>query len=181
MPHLFARKVNPTYLSEASAYLKENYESPNRVVRYSLKASYNPQSIDEAMKKQSESIGHAEDDKTLNRYINATFVDHLCEYIRQRDMKDPQVYRAAHLDRRLFSKMMSGSKYQPAKDTAIALAFALRLNLNEVTELLFSAGYTLSHSIQRDVIIEYFFRAGIYDLSDINAVLEEMGQKEIGR
>ena len=133
------------------------------------------------MKKRSESIGHAEDDDALNRYVNATFVDHLCEYIRQKNLKDPQVYKAACLDRRLFSKIMSDSRYQPAKDTAIALAFALRLNLSEVTELLFSAGYTLSHSIQRDVIIEYFFRAGIYDLSDINAVLEEMGQKEIGR
>ena len=46
MPHLFARKVNQTYLSEASAYLKRNFEAPDRMVRYSLKASYNPQRVD---------------------------------------------------------------------------------------------------------------------------------------
>jgi hypothetical protein len=76
MPHLFARKVNQTYLSEASAYLRKNFEAPDRVVRYSLKASYDPQSVDNAIKKRAESIGHAEDDDALNRYL---FGEPLCE------------------------------------------------------------------------------------------------------
>ncbi len=197
MLNFFRKKANKRYVSDASVYLKENYESPDQKiknslknnihyslrsdVKYSLKGSYSAQSVDEFMQRQPNSINQSNNNRTLNHYVNPTFVEYLCEYIREKNLKDPQVYKAAHLDRRLFSKIMSDSTYQPAKDTVIALAFALRLNLNEVNSFLFSAGYALSHSIQRDVIIEYFFRSGIYNLSDINAVLEEMGQKEIGR
>ena len=89
--------------------------------------------------------------------------------------------KAAQMDRRLFSKMMSDRNYKPSKDTAVALVIALELSLKQANDLLSRAGYALSHSNKRDVIIEYFIRERIYNLSDINEVLYRLDQKIIGR
>jgi hypothetical protein len=76
---------------------------------------------------------------------------------------------------------MSDRQYKPSKDTAIAIALALRLTLSEATDMLSRAGYTFSHSNKKDIIVEYFFREQIYKLDDINEVLYNLGQKIIGR
>ena len=117
----------------------------------------------------------------LDNYLNLTFVDMLTRYINKNGWRDSRVYQAAQMDRRLFSKIMSDRNYKPSKDTAIALAIALELTLTQANDLLSRAGYTLSHSNKRDVIIEYFIREGIHNLSDINEVLYNLDQKIIGR
>ena len=76
---------------------------------------------------------------------------------------------------------MSDRNYQPSKDTAMALIFALRLKLEQAEELLRCAGYSLSHSNQRDIVIEYFIREEVYDLMVINDVLHKLEEKKIGR
>lgn len=119
--------------------------------------------------------------KKLDQATDRTFVDTLMTHIRRKDLRDSDVYKAAQIDRRLFSKIMSDRKYKPSKDTAIAIAFALRLSFQEAIDLLSRAGYTLSHSNKKDVLIEYFFRERIYKLDDINMVLYNFGEKIIGR
>ena len=96
-------------------------------------------------------------------------------------MRDSEVYKAAQVDKRLFSKMVSNREYKPSKDTAIALALALELSLEEATDMLSRAGYTFSHSNKRDIIIEFFFREKVYNLMDANDVLYRLNQKLIGR
>ena len=113
--------------------------------------------------------------KQLDSALNLTFVDNM------KGWRDSKVYKAAQLDRRLFSKIMSDREYKPAKDTALALAIALELTLQQTSDLLDRAGYTLSHSNKRDVIIEYFIREGVHNLTDINEVLYKLDQKIIGR
>lgn len=117
----------------------------------------------------------------LDASINQSFVERLLYYMNRKGVKDSAVYKAAHVDKRLFSKIMSDRKYKPAKDTAIALALGLRLTLEETNDLLSRAGYTFSHSDKRDVVIEYFFREGIFNLMDINEVLFQLDLKIIGR
>lgn len=117
----------------------------------------------------------------LDSNLDLTFVDMLTRYINANGWRDSRVYKAAGLDRRLFSKIMSDREYKPAKDTALALAIALELTLQQTNDLLSRAGYTLSHSNKRDVIIEYFIREGVHDLGDINEVLYKLDQKIIGR
>ena len=117
----------------------------------------------------------------LDDCLDLTFVDMVTRYINRNGWRDSRVYKAAQMDRRLFSKIMSDRNYKPSKDTAIALTIALELTLRQANDLLSRAGYTLSHSNKRDVIIEYFIREGIYDLSDINEVLYNLDQKIIGR
>lgn len=117
----------------------------------------------------------------LDNALNMTFVDMLTRHINLKGWRDSKVYKAAQIDRRLFSKIMSDRTYKPAKDTALALAIALELTLQQTNDLLDRAGYTLSHSNKRDVIIEYFIREGVYNLVDINEVLYKLDQKIIGR
>lgn len=110
-----------------------------------------------------------------------TFVDMLTRYINMKGWRASKVYKAAQIDRRLFSKIMSERNYKPAKDTALALAIALELTLQQTRYLLDRAGYTLSHSDKRDVIIEYLIREGVHNLADVNGVLYKLDQKIIGR
>ena len=119
--------------------------------------------------------------RVLDQNVNQSFVDKLLYHINQKGLRDSEVYKAAQVDKRLFSKMVSNRDYKPSKDTAIALAFALRLSLDEANDLLSRAGYTFSHSNKRDIIIEYFFREGICNLLDVNEVLYRLDQKIIGR
>ncbi len=117
----------------------------------------------------------------LDRNVNQTFVDMLFYYIDRKGVKDSVIYKAAGVDKRLFSKIASDRQYKPSKDTAIALTLALELSLDEANDMLSRAGYTLSHSSKRDIIVEFFFREQIYNLMDVNAVLYSWGQKIIGR
>ena len=119
--------------------------------------------------------------KPLSATTNLTFVQKLEQHIRNKHLVEADVYKAALMDRRLFSKMICNNNYKPSKDTALALVFALKLNLGEAKDLLERAGYTLSHSIQRDIIIEYFIKERIYNLNNINAFLYNMDEKIIGR
>ena len=119
--------------------------------------------------------------KQLDKTVNQTFSDRLAFLIRKSGMRDTQVYKAAQMDKRLFSKIMSDKNYKPSKDTVVALIFALELSLSEAEDLLSRAGYTLSHSNKRDVIIEFFIRERIHNLFDINEILFNLNQKTIGR
>jgi hypothetical protein len=59
----------------------------------------------------------------------------------------------------------------PKKETALTLALALRLSLDETLDLLGRAGFTLSHSSKADLIFEYFISQKIYDLFELNEAL----------
>ena len=112
---------------------------------------------------------------------NISFVKKLEMLIKERNLAVSEVYKAANMDRRLFSKITCNSDYQPSKDTVLALIFALKLSHPEAIDLLERAGYTLSHSIKRDIILEYFIKERIYNLNNINAFLYNMNEKIIGR
>lgn len=188
----YQKKKQPANTDSGIRYSHRNTDkaSPERKYSFSksdtsdelkLDDTFSPSAVAFAMSKYNISTAVDSLLRDLDKTTNKTFVDALIAHINKKGLRDSEVYKAAQIDRRLFSKIMSDRQYKPSKDTAIAISLALRLTLSEAIDMLSRAGYTFSHSNKKDIIIEYFFRERIYKLNDINEVLYNLGQKIIGR
>ncbi|SNU08203.1 O-acetyl-ADP-ribose deacetylase (regulator of RNase III), contains Macro domain [Lachnospiraceae bacterium] len=109
-----------------------------------------------------------------------TYQKRLLELIDESGMTDPEVYKKANIDRKLFSKIRCTPEYKPKKKTAVALALALELDYDTMVDLLKRAGIAFSPSSTFDKIIEYYVIRGIYDVQTINLSLFEHGEETLG-
>ncbi|WP_290737714.1 macro domain-containing protein [Fibrobacter sp. UBA3718] len=109
-----------------------------------------------------------------------TFCDKLFNLIHEKNLDDVEVYKKANLDRKHFSKIRSNVKYKPTKKTALALAIALHLNMDETKDLLARAELALSPSNRGDLVVSYFIERGMYDIWEINNMLFKFGLPTLG-
>ena len=100
--------------------------------------------------------------------------------ISEKELAAPEVYKRANLDKKLFSKIKNNPDYTPKKQTAVALAIALQLNLDETVDLLGRAGLALSPSNVFDLIIRFCIEQKNYDVFSINALLFDYNQPLLG-
>jgi predicted transcriptional regulator len=112
----------------------------------------------------------------LMNQMEETFSQRLLRMIDERRMTDSEVYSRAHVDRRHFSKIRKDVNYNPNKKTVLAFAIALELSLDETKDLLNSAGFALSRSSKTDIIVAYFLQNKIYDMFEINDILDAYEQ-----
>ena len=96
----------------------------------------------------------AVDLKHLLDEVGDSFHEKLFELIDSKGMTDVEVYKKAGIDRRLFSKIRSNPAYHPRKNTVLALAIALHLDINETKDLLTRAEYAFSPSNKGDLIVK---------------------------
>ena len=160
-------------------YVSGNYLPPATAAVSEPAAEYFPEkefSLENLTPAEARALGLLLDERK-----EKSFSELLVQYVNERGEKDSVVYQRAQIDRRLYSKIMGDREYRPAKDTVIALALALRCTPDEAKKLLGSAGYLLSRSSRRDLMIEYCFVFRKYDLMLINEALDQLGEKMIGR
>ena len=138
---------------------------------------------EEQPQKQRTPTGTAAD-KTLLEYMKSMdkpFAYKLFELIDKSGMSDVECYKKANVDKKTFSKIKCNPKtYKPSKQTAVAFAIALELDLEQTQALLATAGLTLSRSFAFDKIIRYFIQKGVYDIFEINEALFEFDQVLLG-
>ena len=112
--------------------------------------------------------------------LDAGFTETLLKLIDESGKKDSTIYKKAGLSRQHFSKIRSNPDYKPTKPTAISLALALELDLEQTNELIGRAGYTLTKSSKFDLIIRYFIEQKEFDIVTINFALFEHDQSLLG-
>ncbi len=138
----------------------------------------------ENIAKSGDKIDWDNDNKvTLDQLMNNigdSFHDKLFSYIDESGMTDVDVYKKANIDRKLFSKIRSNPMYHPRKQTVLALAIALQLNIEQTVDLLTSAEYALSPGSKGDLIVKYFIEHEIFDIMTINFALNEYEQPILG-
>lgn len=99
------------------------------------------------------------------------YSDYLRNKVLEKGMTGVECYKKANISHKLYSKIMCDRNYRPGRDTAIALALALKLPLPEFSEMLAVAGFALSPADRRDIVIKYFVEHGDYDILELNEVL----------
>ncbi len=154
-----------------SAYIEENFiEDISTAPDYSPNVNAVKGAGSVFSKKESFTLDQ------LMEEVGESFHDMLFLRIDMSGMTDVEVYKRANIDRKLFSKIRSNPAYHPRKQTVLALAIALKLDIDDTVDLLARAEYALSPGNKGDLIVKYFIERGIYDIITINFALDEYGQ-----
>lgn len=115
------------------------------------------------------------------KQMDKGFADTLFYYIDKKEIADVEAYKRSNVSKKTFSKIKCDQNYKPSKVTAISFVIGLKLDFDEATHLLKTAGFALSESSEFDMIIQYFIETGNYkDIFDVNEVLYQFDQQLLG-
>lgn len=107
-----------------------------------------------------------------------SFHEMLLRFISESGKTDPEIYKAALMQKQLYSKIKSKSEYMPGKKTILALAFAMNLTTEQTKELLMKAGYCLSDTDEFDIVMKYCLDRRKSDLKEVDKYLKHFGLRD---
>ena len=116
----------------------------------------------------------------LMNNLGESFTTRLLRLIDERGLKDSTVYKQSNISRQHFSKIQCNREYNPKKKTVLAFAVGLHLSEDETIDLLKSAGYAFSDGSKRDWIVRYCLEHKIYNINQVNTLLFEYDQEQLG-
>ncbi|MBO5868603.1 MAG: hypothetical protein J6Q54_06835 [Oscillospiraceae bacterium] len=171
-------------LADIAAYIEANYIDLCTMETFCLEASvYAPKERRGIMARRQMSVPMEAEACTapqsledILRQADAGFSETLLQLIDKTGKKDSEIYKKAGITKQHFSKIRNNRDYRPTKPTAVALALALQLDLEQTKDFIGRAGYALSNSSKFDLIIRYYIERGNYDLMEINLVLYQFDQ-----
>ena len=108
--------------------------------------------------------------------ITKTFSSEVIRRLKESGIRPADFYKAAELDKRVYSSMKRNYCYTPSRTTAIKCCFALRLSYRDAEQLLQLAGYSLSPGLSKDLAIRFCLENGIYNIANVNYMLEALGE-----
>lgn len=120
------------------------------------------------------------DDLVHNRPDEQTFSDYLIDLIEKKGLTNVEAYKKANVSKSVFHTIWSNKHQVPKKNTVLAFAVALELDLDETNELLRKAGYAFSNAIMFDLLMQYFISNKIYNVYEINEILYDYNQPLLG-
>ena len=172
--------INDEYVDEHDEDFYDNYDDSIDEMPMA-KCIQAPMCADAMMPRKRETSSAA--GKSLREYMkqmDRSFQEMLFDLIDESGMTDVECYKKANVDKRTFSKIKGNKDYKPSKQTVIAFAISLQLDMDTTQDLLATAGFTLSRSKVFDKIIRYFIHNGNYDIFEINEALFEFDQTLLG-
>ena len=149
------------------AYIKQYYMEPSGSTPACQDIPVHGLAKESLSPKQAASL------REIMEELGASFHEKLFQLIKNSGMTDAEVYKLADIDRKLFSKIRSNPAYHPRKETVIALAVALKLDLDGTEDLMSRAGYALSPSSREDLVVKFFIENRIYDIDAIHEAIQE--------
>ncbi|GHT97748.1 hypothetical protein FACS1894142_2940 [Spirochaetia bacterium] len=177
--------IDDTHIERLDAYIRDHFEPETSILRSAVSGIIGKTAAVHAliMDEHVESLA-----KRKSLYRGREIVPEVSDFIKsqknpetfsvlldrlreERNLSPADLYKAADIDRKLYSKIMGEHDYHPSKNTVIAFGLALKLSDNEMDQLLDSAGFTLSKSVITDLIIAFCLEHMIYEIPDVNALL----------
>lgn len=169
-------KINAAFWKKLDRYIKANYkpEEKKKAVLSTTDASLGAGfGIIAALNLSLPSM------EALRHRKEQTFAERLLSLMNEKDLTPQEVYKKAGLTKALFSKIKKDVDYRPSKDTVICFIFALHLEESEANDLMQRAGYSFSHSIIRDLIIQFFIQQGVLDIDALEGALYDRHLKTL--
>lgn len=110
-----------------------------------------------------------------NKEKTSSFVEYLYSLMNKYGFENPSdIYNKANISRQLWSSIVS-KKSHPSLNVCLNIALVMHVTNHECKYLLKKAGYTLASSNKFALIIRYAIENKIYDIDEVNDLLEKNG------
>ena len=145
---------------------KESYEQTSKQINEELR-SIRPEKLAGFFD------AHKEDLVTSPR----PFADYMRMKLREEGILQQNVFLAADLSENYGYKLIAEEKHTRQRDTILRLCLAARFRPEEVREALLLYGMAPLHGrFPRDAVLIVAIQNGVYDMREVNALLESCGQ-----
>lgn len=184
--HNISCYIDENYVSNYNQEVYGGIEERERIDRYRLArlmAQREERSANSCVDTLHTDAITAQSSQTLSDFIkskDAGFTETLKALIEKSGQKNSSIYNKANMSKQHFSKIINDQNAKPSKQTALALALALELNLEQTADLIGRAGYALTKSSTFDLIIQYFIEHKKFNIIEINFALYEFDQSLLG-
>lgn len=118
--------------------------------------------------------------KTMRKY-NGSFADTLYELMKEKKMSKARLALDANISEKTVQRLRNDDRFEPTKQTVIALCIGLRLSQSEAMTLISKSPYQLRPTDPQDAVYMKLITSEEYcPIEEINECLEALGMSTLG-